>query len=95
MCGYLQRLQVPKQNNGWDCGVYMLMLGEHSFHNLEVIKTIQEGDLLNRRAPLERLVKKDEFTAEDVTDKRKIFEDLVDTFTEMYRKTEGLTGEAD
>lgn len=83
-------VQVPKQSNGWDCGVYMLKYGEHTLHSLEVIKTIQEEDLPKTR-PLERLIQMNEFSGKEIQQQREIFKDLVDTLADKYRK--GMSGE--
>lgn len=83
-------VQVPQQNNGIDCGVYMLKNGERVLQNLQVVNTIQPVDL---QSGLSRLIGPESFTASDVQQQRTKFQRLVDDLVERYKELdEGLLG---
>lgn len=76
---------MPQQNNGYDCGVYMLNCGEHVLHHMDVLETIQQEDLDNR---FKRLITKDLFNEKDVLQQRNKYMDLVERFSAVYSTAE-------
>lgn len=75
--------QVPRQDNAIDCGLYVLMNGEHTLRSLDAIRTISVTDL-GGRPTLRRFIDEDTYTVRDVGIRRAYYKGLHDTHRAVY-----------